>query len=257
MAIGRTLSRWARVYAGGYDLSCYSRDIGPLTEDYNAADLTATMCEAVRGWLPDTPTLSPGTLNGVLDNTATTGFHTVAAAWPGTAKVVTVAQGIRAIPAAGDPVFHGQFQVNSYQAIENGGAMTVTMPFGGWDANGLILYNKPWGVLLHANSAVTAANTAVGIDDYGVATALGGYMVYHVLAGDGTATITVQDAATNSNASFADITGATTGVIDCSTVKSGIVALGIAADVRRYLRWQVTLGTANTVTFVLSFTRII
>jgi len=255
MATGRTLNRWARVYVAGYDLSCYSRTIGPLVADYNAADVTADMCDAVRGYLPDAPNISPGTLNGVMDNTATSGLHVTASTWPGTGKIVTAALGIRAAPAAGDPVFHGQFQLNSYQVLESGGAITVTAPFGNYDETAIINHNKPWGVLLHANSAVTAVNAAAGIDDRGAASSLGGYMVYHVLAGDGTATIKVQDAAVNNDGGFADLSGATTGVIDCSTVSSGIVALAIGATVRQYLRWQVVLGTASTVTFVLSFTR--
>lgn len=242
------------MYVGGYDLSCYSRNIGPLMVDYNAVDVTADMCEAVRGYLPDAPTISPGTLNGVMDNTATSGLHVTASTWPGTGKVVTVALGIRAVPAAGDPVFHGQFQLNSYQALESGGAITVTAPFGGYDETAIIRHTNPWGLLLHANSAVTAVNDQAGIDG-GAASTGGGYMVYHVLAGDGTATIKVQDAAVNNDGGFADLSDATTGVIDCSARSSGIVALAIGATVRQYLRWQIVLGTADTVTFVLSFTR--
>jgi len=255
MAAGRTLSRWSRVYIGGYDMSCYSRSIGPLTAEYNQADLTADMCDAVRGYLPDTPNISPGTLNGVFNNIATVSSHAVLSS-AGVGRVVSVALGIRAAPAVGDPVFHGKFLQLDYQAIpDSGGAMTTTIPFGSYDQTGVILHPNPWGVLLHANSAVTAVNNQAGIDDNGAATAKGGYMVYHVLAGNGTATIKVQDAATNSDGNFADLSGATTGVIDCSAVSSGIVALGIGATVRRYLRWQVALGTADTVTFVLSFTR--
>jgi len=235
-------------------MSCYSRSIGPLVADYGMADLTADMCDAVRGYLPDTPNLSPGTLNGVFDNTETVGAHEVLNA-AGVGRVVTVALGIRAAPAQGDPVFHGKFLQLDYQAVESGGAMTTTIPFGGYDQTATILHSNPWGKLLHANSAVTAVNAAVGIDDNGAASALGGYMVYHVLAGDGTATIKVQDAATNADGSFTDLSGATTGVIDCSAVSSGIVALGIGATVRQFLRWQVVLGTASTVTFVSSFTR--
>lgn len=256
MATGRTLNRWSRVYVSGYDMSCYSKSIGELVAEYGAADLTAEMCDAVRGYLPDTPNITPGTLNGVFDNTATVGLHALYSA-PGASRIVTVALGIRAAPAQGDPVFHGKFYQLGYQAVENGGAMNVTVPFGGWDATGLINYTQPWGWLLHANSAATAANTSTGIDDFGAATSLGGYMVYHVLAGNGTATISVEDAATNSNAQFSALSGATTGSIDCSSPKSGIVALGIGATVRRYLRWQISFGTANTVTFVLSFTRIV
>jgi len=211
------------------------------------------MCDAVRGYLPDAASISPGTLNGILS--AGGPLDSLGNVYDGAALSVTVALGIRAAPAEGDPAFHGYFNIASYQAQESSGAITASLQF---DQRSPILVQNhvnPWGVLLHANSAVTAVNSAAGIDDRGAATALGGYMVYHVLAGDGTATIKVQDAAVNNDGGFADLSGATTGVIACDAVSSGIVALGIGATVRRYLRWQVVLGTANTVTFVLSFTR--
>ena len=79
--------------------------------------------------------------------------------------------------------------------------------------------------------------------------------MYQVFAGDGTATISVEDATTNSDANFAALTGATSGEIDFSTPTAGIVAIGRTATVRRYLRWQISLNTATTVTFALAFVR--
>jgi len=134
--------------------------------------------------------------------------------------------------------------------------MAVNIPFGAWDVANLIDYEKPWGVLVHANGAETAVNSAAGIDDRGAATAACGYLVYQVFAGNGTATVKVQDAAINSDGSFSDLSGATSGVTDFSTPAAGIVAIGTTATVRQYLRWQIVLGTATTVTFALSFCRI-
>jgi len=192
-------------------------------------------------------------LNGVMDNTAshlhdlpiTSGSH-----------VVMIPIGIRAAPAAGDPVYNGRFYIDGYESTDDGGASVVNVPFGDWDVANLINYSKPWGILIHPLGAETAVNTAIGIDDRGAATALGGYMVYQVTAGNGTATIKVQDAATNTNPSFSDLTGATSGVITAAAGVSGLVAIGVTADVRRYLRWQIVLGTATTVTFVVAFVRI-
>ena len=78
-------------------------------------------------------------------------------------------------------------------------------------------------------------------------------MVYQVLAGNGTATISIDNSANNS--AFTALSGATTGSINCAVVQHGIVALGVTATVRRYLRWQIALGTATSVTFALSFHR--
>lgn len=256
MAVGRTHPKWTRFYMAGYDLSGYARTVGPLKWEYDTPDLTADMADAVRGYLPNVPSISCGDLKGVFDNTVTSGLHAVASS-VATSEVVMIPLGIRAAPAAGDPVFMGEFVQLGYQSEESDGALLANIPFGEWDVANRLLYgrDKPWGFLVHAKAAVTEVNTAVGIDDYGAATAKGGYMMYQVFAGDGTATITVQDAATNSNASFSNITGATSGEIDCSSVQRGIVDLTATRDVRQYIRWQISFGDAETVTFALAFMR--
>lgn len=255
MATGRTVNKFTRVYLDGYDMSGYSRTVGPLGTTFDEAELTA-LSDGPKGYLPNHCNLSFGALNGIFDNTATSGLHVVASG-AGTKRTLTAAIGVKAIPAQGDPVFCGQWNQKAYQASDDGGAVVATLPFETWPSDAAsLLYQKSWGTLLHANSAVTAANTAVGVDDYGAATTLGGYMVYHVLAGDGTATITVQHAATNADGNFANLGGCTTGSVDFSTVASGMVGTTTrTTSVSRYLRWQIALGTATTVTFVLSFVR--
>jgi len=253
MATGRTVDKWTRVYINGYDVSGYSRNIGPLTLEHEEADLTA-MADAVRGFLANHSTVNVGTLNANFDNTATVGVHTVLNNAGGDFNVL-VAKGIQAAPAAGDPAFGGVFKMGQYGVVEDAGAMTVTMPFMGWsDTASTLLYASPWGQILHANSAATAANSSTGIDNYtGGATTKGGLFIYHVTAGNGTATLSVDDSADNS--SFSALSGATSGSIDCSSVQYGIVALGNSATVKQYLRWQIALGTATTVTFVSAFCR--
>jgi len=261
MATGRTHPKFVRFYMAGYDMSGYSRTVGPLKWEYEEADLTAQMGDAVKGYLPGRASISPGVLNGVFDSTATSGLHVIAST-VAQSEVVMIPIGMRAAPVAGDPVFMGEFEQLGYHAVEEAGAIFATVPFGEWDVSTLLSHSrsKPWGVLIHANAARTAANTAVGIDDYGAATALGGSMMYQIFAGsggDGTATIKMQDAATNSNANFADITGATTGELDCRTAQAGVIDLTATRDVRRYLRWQLALNGATSVTFALAFCRTI
>jgi len=113
---------------------------------------------------------------------------------------------------------------------------------------------RPFGVLLRPKTATVAVNTAVGVDDELAATAAGGFMCYQVTAGNGTATLKVQDAAVNTDGSFADITGVTSGSINCAVVQHGIIA-STTLTVRRYLRWQIVFGAATTVTLALAFTR--
>jgi hypothetical protein len=86
-------------------------------------------------------------------------------------------------------------------------------------------------------------------------------MVYHITAatvGAGrTATIKVQHSPDEVDGNYVDLGGCTTGVIDVSTAPiSGVLktTTNITA-VDKYLRWQIVLGTATTVTFVLTFMR--
>src|SRR5574343_497910 len=227
---GRTVAKHTRIYVDGYDLSGYSRSIGPLEWTFDEADQTC-IPDAVKGYLPNQATFGVGTLNGVFDNTAPTGLH-VLANGAGVIRNVMVAVGIGAAPAQGDPAYVGQFEQASYMGDPNNAAVYATVGFDkSSETSTTLLYPKPWGWLLHAKGAETAVNTAVGIDDNGGSSAFGGYMAYHVFAGNGTATIKVQDAATNTSPSFADLSGCTTGSIDCSTVKHGIVAIGRTATV--------------------------
>ena len=253
MATGRTVNRWTRIYHDGYDISGMSRSIGMAGMLYDMADLT-TLNDSVKGYLRRVGHVNAETVNAVLDNTAVTGLHTVGLT-AGAKRTLLIAAGIRAEPAAGDPCFGGQFTQGAYQLSDDGGAVAATLPYGGWATDATFSHNyRPFGILTHAKGAETAVNTAIGLDDEGAATAQGGYMTYQVLAGNGTATLKIQDAATNTDPSFADIITVTTGSINCAVVQHGIVAATVSA-IRRYLRWQIVFGTATTVTFALGFTR--
>lgn len=257
MATGRTVSKHTRVYVDGYDLSGYTRSIGPLVENYDAVG-EAALTDAVKGYLPNHVELGVGTLNGIFDNTATSGLHALHTAGAGSRHVVTVAQGIRAAPAAGDPCYAGHFEQAGYTAEPNSGMVFASVPFAMTSAAATTLaFPKPWGVLLNVG-AQTGANSSTGGVDHGAATAKGGFLAYHVLASSNashTATISIDDSSDDST--YNALSGATTGSITVTAGVSGIVALGPTAAVERYLRWQLTLGTATSVTFILSFHRAI
>lgn len=255
MATGRTVAKFLKCYVDGYDMSGYTRSIGPLALTY-AEQEDRTYGNQIVGALPGQVMMGIGTLSTALDNTATSGPHVLFSGLgaSGAKRTVMLAVGVRATPAQGDPVFAGEFEQLGYVSSPSEAVLSVDMPFAASGRQTSLLYDNAWGDLLHANSAATAANSAVGIDNpMGASTAFGGYMVYQVTAGDGTATIKVQDAGTNSDGSFSDL--ASSGSIDCSTVQHGLVALSATATVARYLRWQIALGTATTVTFALSFHR--
>jgi hypothetical protein len=207
----------------------------------------------VRCYYPDLPSIKAGPLNVLMDADSVTGLPALYE--DEESQHIMIPVGINAAPVAGNPVWMCATRHLGYKPEESGGAVVATINLGEWDADTALSYDKPWGVLLHPLAARTAVNSAVGIDDNGVSSAAGGWLMYQVFAGNGTATIKVQDAATNVDGSFADLASATSGVIDCASPTSGIVGIGTSAAVRRYLRWQIVLGTATTVTFALGFCR--
>lgn len=246
---GRTVAKWARVYLSGYDMSGYSRSIGDLRHAHEEADTTA-MSDLVKSALPGAATMSVGTLNGLFDTTATSGLHVIGSATNGSRQLVTVAIGDRAAPAQGDPAFTVIANQLGYQATLDGQTAAVTIPFSDGvaaDGQGGLLYATPWGRLLNANVARTGANASSGVDG-AASTSLGGVLVYHITAANGTATLSVDDSADNST--FAAVSGLTTGSITMAAGTWGAVALARNATIRRYTRWQLALGTATSVTFV-------
>ncbi len=250
MATGRTPQKHTRVYVDGYDLSGYTRSIGPLSIAFDSTT-EATLSETVKGGLCGYAAITPGPLNGLFDSTAA-GLHAVLNA-PGAARTMLVAVGIRAAPAAGDQAFCGVFQQSGYPAeFPADGMVLANAEFGLSNVtSGPLGYGKAWGVLLHALSAETGANTGAGIDG-GAATTNGGFFVYQIFSKNGTATLSVDDSADNSN--WAALSGATSGSVSPSPA-AGLVALSPTATVRRYLRWQLALGSATTVTFACAFVR--
>lgn len=251
MATGRTVNKFLKCYVDGYDMSGYSRSIGPLAVTFNETE-DMVYGNPIKGALPNHAMISIGTLSAVFDNTATSGPHAIFKGGLGMRNVM-VNVGIRATPAQGDPSFVGQFEQLGYPMDVSDATLAVDMPFAPSGRATSLLYSSAWGTLLHANGAETGANSATGVDDYGAQTTFGGFMMYQVTAGDGNATIKVQDADTNSDGSFGDLVSS--GALDCSAVTSGIVALAHTATVKRYLRWQLALDTATTVTFALTFVR--
>ena len=249
----RTHQKHVRVYVDGVDLSGYSRSVGPLSWVFGA-EPDAAFTDGCKNIVMGQGDIQAGTLNAFLDND-TAGANALLKSGNGTRNLL-VAIGANAAPAAGNPVFAWKFEQSAFTSEQGTGFVTATIPFGGASYASTLTYKKPWGVLLHASGAETAVNSSTGVDDNGGSSALGGVFVYHLLSSNGTVTLKAQDAATNADGSFADITGATSGSIDAtSSPQHGMIALGTTATVRRYLRWQLVFGTATTATFVTAFIR--
>lgn len=252
----RTHNKHTRVYANGADISGYSRTVGSLDWMFDA-EPDAAVTDEVKNILIGKGSVMAGAYSAFLDNDAAGLFRLagLATADHGTMNFM-VALGANAAPVAGDNVFAWKFEQTSYQVEPGSGFVVVTLPFGGASYASTLTYKKPWGKLLHAKATETDVNASAGIDDNGASSALGGIFVYHLHSSDGTVTLTAQDASTNSDANFANITGATSGSIDATSAPvSGMVALGTTAAVKRYLRWQISLGTATGATFTCAFIR--
>ena len=129
MAVGRTVQKHVRFYADGYDLSGFSRSIGPLDVTFEEQP-DAAFTDELKNILPGHCSINIGQLNGFFDNTATSGLHAVANG-AGVKRVVMIPVGIRAAPAVGDPAFCGEFEQQGYYPEIAENYITVNIPFGG------------------------------------------------------------------------------------------------------------------------------
>jgi hypothetical protein len=128
MATGKTNARYIRVSlddSGGSarDISASVSDISGVGLDYAPADVTA-YSDGVINFTLGHPSAEID-ITGPLNNTATTGGHTVLEAiadapYSQTTYTLTVQIGIRAAPTGGDPEFEGEYLVQNY--IVNGDA---------------------------------------------------------------------------------------------------------------------------------------
>lgn len=250
----RTIQKYIRAYIDGYDMSGYARTVGEMVWEYGEAMDTALTDEVVGGY-PGLADIRTGSLNTLFDNSTDSAHDALS-----TSDVVRDCMypiGMGAAPASGDPVFCAPIVQTGYQKEDNdvNSLATANLNFGGWDRRADILtYDIPWGYLLHAKGAETAVNSGTSDHDYGAQTTAGGYMMYQVFSSDGTVAIKVQDAATDADVNYSDLISS--GNVDASASPvSGLTALAVGATVEQFTRWQITLGTATTVTFALAFIR--
>jgi hypothetical protein len=257
MPTGRTTLNNYRIYIDGREMSCYSKSFGALSCTFDEGIDDAVCLPVKQTWLGNA-TIGMGTLNGLFDNTASIGLHEAMKSI-GLKRTVMIAAGIQGIPANNDPAFCGQFSQTSYEAGASENPVTASIGFA--NTSGLasnLNYARPWGVLLHALKAETAANTAVGLDQLAAST-LGGYMMYHITAAAGTGAMTgavkVQHSTTtNLDGSFSDLLSS--GTVNCSGGGvSGIVQLAKNATVGRYVRFQTAFTLATSITYSLAFVR--
>lgn len=244
---------FTRVYVNGYDLSGSFNNVGTVGVEHQDDGGTA-YSDGVKNYTIGRADIKAGPINAYLSPSSSTDIHELLNA--GNVEIdLMVGFGSDSVPVAGDPMFAWKMKQKSYKG-ESSGTVGVTIDISGASPNSPKTYDKPFGNIVHAKGTETAANTAAGIDDNGASSALGGIFVYQLFSSDGTVTLSLEEASTNTNANFAALTGATSGSIDATTTpKSGMVALATTATVKRYIRWQLAFDTASTATFALGFIR--
>jgi hypothetical protein len=235
----------------GYDVSGYVRSWGTLGNEHTQVGEPA-VSDALNGFLQGLATNVPGPITSMMDNTTSGFFDKFKAA--NEIVVLSVALGIRAVPASGDPVYAGEFELKNFLASGDED-IAINAEFTGSARATTLVYPNPWGNVIHAKGAETGVNSSTSDHDHGAQTTFGGYMVYHLFTSNGTCTLKVQDASTDLDGSYSDLLTSGELADASATPLSGVKALATTATVERYTRWQLSLNTATTATFFISFHR--
>jgi hypothetical protein len=246
--------KYTRVYANGYDISGTARNYGTVGTKIKLPT-AAAYSDAIENTVPGGANIVCGPINAFLSPSAAIGLHELLKAGNVVTDIMIVEASITE-PAVGAPVFVWTMQEAEYTANDDE-IVGVNVVFPDAAYTTVKGYDNPFGLLVHANGAETGANTAVATIDNGAASTKGGIFAWQLFSSNGTVTLSIDDAAANTgDGDFGALTGATSGSITASvTPKSGMVALSTTATVKRYIRWQLAFGTANTATFALAFIR--
>jgi len=127
MTTGKTTSKYTTVTYGGQLITCSVDNITGLGISYQEVDVT-TLCKAIAENINGVGTVAIS-ISGPLDNTATTGGHTVIQALNGSqaGSTLTVAFGNRAAATNGDPEFESTVMLTtSYMVSAGGGNVTYS-----------------------------------------------------------------------------------------------------------------------------------
>lgn len=195
MAGKNKILRWARLYAGGYDLSGDARHaLGSLDNSFEELDFTG-WSEECRNYLSaGRRTVGIRGFQAALNDIAGQSID-VLTATPAVVAV-TLAIGDGAAPAAADMAYMlPPVQVKDAASFDAGvGIVTADFPFDAsqLDAN----YNEPWGKVLLPLTALTDTTQGTAVD-FGVAGATGAVATLHItVTAAGDYAFVIQDSAT-------------------------------------------------------------
>ena len=242
------VTRYARAYWAGYDVSGDTRTFGNLGDPFETADMTG-WSNGVQNFLSNG--FSPQTARGyqaILNDTAASGAHTLFSG-ANKADILIVALGGGGAPAVGDPSFMLPARSVSDPATFDSGTGVISVDFVYDTAQYSDNFATPWGQVLAEATAISSTTTYSSTDSYTAAATTSGYSAaIHILTtASGNFAIKVQHSTDDS--AWADLfTFTTTGGAIGTELASG------TGTVNQYLR-AVATRTAGTITPVIVFNR--
>ena len=253
MATGRTTPKHLRVYVdefGTFNDDFFS--VGPLVNEFDAP-MGAAFADEVKnavGGLAES-SIQMGNLNGYLHTGASDLHENLQGA--GQERIVSVLFGIRAAPIQGDPAWSAQMLQGAYQSqdLPGSGIVAVSLPLPQVAGDAAGKYPKAMGRVLDPGSVIRdAVNALGGVDNLAASTA-GALGFIHLLSTDGTCTFSVQHSDNDSDWATL-LTFALAGDAVGSEVKATAL---VTTTVDQFTRWQLVLGTATEVKFVMTLVR--
>ena len=248
MAAGKNkLTRYARIYVGGFDLSGDARNLDALDSMMGEADMTG-WSNTFREFLADMR-MSMGVrgFTALANDTAVTGAHTLLKTPTGGARQqVSVLLGGGAAPAAGD-IAYLLTGVDISDAMAWDGQAAIIradfLPYPGYMAG------KPWGWVLMPSTSLTETTNGTAVDNV-ASSALGAHANLHILATDsGNFAFTIEHSA--NGVDWATLGTAFTA--DGSAVTSEYKTFA-AGTINQHVRFVAT-RTGGTCTAVCTFAR--
>lgn len=248
MSAGKNkLTRFARMYVGGYDLSGSTRTVGSLDNMFEGVDLTG-WSQLVRNEIADkVRQVGIRGYQALMDDTASSGSFSVLKDG-NNSYAASLLMGGGAAPAVGDPAYHIPAVQMTDLAGWDGKAAAITADFIPLQSQfSGSYYDNPFGVVLEYDQSLSSTTNETSVDN-GASSSSGGSAVLQVIASSGgTWVLKVQHS--TDNAAWSDL-------ITFSANGSAIATefSSVTGTVNRYLRFQAT-RTTGTLTAICTFAR--
>jgi len=241
--------KYARLYVGGFDLSGDLRDFGTIENSYESASMLG-VSETTDNFLAAGSLMTA--INGLqvlMNDTATSGSHTLLSSAPNQSQV-SIHFGGGGAPAVGDPGYLlPTEQLGDAISIDAASAvMAANFAFDQRQYSGNI--TKVFGIVMRGNTSLSATLTASSTNsvDQGAQSTAGWAAHIHILStSSGNFALSIEDSADDSAFGTLGTFTTTGGSVGSELLTgSGTVERYVAFDAQR---------TAGTITAIVTFTR--